>query len=77
MSLPMCSRSRLPSKQKTWTRLPELPASNMTAYFFAPAAPPNGPDLLPAADGAGARGMRRSTRETSASGARTTSRTPR
>jgi hypothetical protein len=56
-------------------------APGETAYFLPPtAAPSKGPDLLDAAaedeeeEAAGGRGMRRRTRETSASGARTTSR---
>ena len=66
------TRSRLASKQKTWTRLPELPASKMTAYLLAPAAASKGPDLLEEGEEAVEEeaGMRRSTRETRASGAR-------
>jgi len=39
------SKSRLASNRKTWTRFPELPASNMTAHLLASM----GTHLLPAA----------------------------
>jgi hypothetical protein len=38
ISLPMRTRFRLALKRKTWTRLPELPASKMTAYLSIPGA---------------------------------------
>jgi hypothetical protein len=66
---PMDTRSRLSSKQYTCTRLPELPASNMTAYLFSPSSTARGPHLRPPTARstppeavAGARGMRRRTR---------------
>lgn len=91
ISFPIGSRSRFPSKQYTCTRLPELPASNITAYLVDPSPSPltaRGPHLRPAAATsspaepstvaeAGARGMRRSTSEMRSTGASTTTRTPR
>jgi hypothetical protein len=70
ISLPRWMRSRLASKQKTWTRLLELPASKTMAYFLGLAAPSWGSTFL----AVGEYDMRRSTREMSA---RMMNRTPR
>ena len=81
ISFPMGTKSRLSSKQYTCTRLPELPASNITAYLFDPSSTARGPHLRPPAarspppeaDG-GARGMRSSTNEMRSTGASSTPR---
>jgi hypothetical protein len=70
ISLPRWMRSRLASKQKTWTRLLELSASKTMAYFLGLAALSWGSTFL----AVGEYDMRRSTREMSA---RMMNRTPR